>query len=61
MVTAYSCAKNEHTTLSTSFRWPPAPAKIKIHIPVWTFHSRTDSSCMDIQYIFSLSLRGKRT
>jgi hypothetical protein len=33
------------TTLSTSLRWPPAPANISIHTPVFTFHSLIDSSC----------------
>jgi len=36
--------KNTLTTLKTSLRCPPAPANIKMHIPVWTFHRRTDSS-----------------
>ena len=33
------------TTLRTSFLCPPAPAKIKMQIPVSTFQRRIDSSC----------------
>lgn len=33
------------TTLSTSLRWPPEPAKMSTTTLVFMFHRRTDSSC----------------
>lgn len=34
------------STLRISLRCPPAPANIRIHIPVWAFHNRRDSSLL---------------